>query len=261
MQYAGPDGTLGPMQGVRADLDQGVLTIALHRPEQRNLMDVACSLEMLALLQAVHQDPDVRVLVLRGDGPGFCAGMDTQDFLDNTRRDEATLRAAHDAANEWRGRLLRLLPQPVIAMVHGFCEGGAMAVLAGCDIVLAADDTAFSVPDGNDIAEGSGTTGSGRSFDSAEAERTGLITRSVAAAELEQETYTLARDFVAKDALALQFTKETLLHVPDMSWDGVLNFTAAKFAELKALQAGRPSTRAAAVASFLAGKSKPGLGA
>lgn len=253
MQYAGPDGTLSRMQGIRAELDQGILTVALHRLEQRNLIDVATSLEMHALLQAVHQDAGVRVLVLRGDGPGFSAGMDTQDFEDGTRRDAATLRAAVDAANEWRVRVLRLLPQPAIAMVHGFCEAGAMAVLAGCDIVLAADDTAFSVPERNGIP--------GRSFDSGEAERTGVITRSVPAAELEEETYALARDFVAKDAIAVQFTKETLLHVPDMTWDGVLNFTAAKFAELKALQAGRPSTRAAAVASFLAGKIKPGLGA
>ena len=101
---------------------------------------------------------------------------------------------------------------------------------------------------------------SGRAFGGAEAERNGLVTLSFPAADLERETYALARDMAAKDPIALQFTKESLQHVAHMSWDGVLNYGAAKFAELKALQASRPSTRAAAVESFLAGKSKPGLG-
>ena len=70
----------------------------------------------------------------------------------------------------------------------------------------------------------------------------------------------LASEFVGKDEVALRFTKETLHYVGPMSWDGVVSFTAAKFAELKALQSGRPSSRAAAVDSFLAGRFKPSLG-
>jgi enoyl-CoA hydratase/carnithine racemase len=100
----------------------------------------------------------------------------------------------------------------------------------------------------------------GEEFGGDEAERNGLATRSLPAGELEQATYALAHELAAKDAIALRFTKETLRHVGAMTWDGVLSFTAAKFAELKVLQAGQPSTRAAAVESFLAGKSKPGLG-
>lgn len=277
MQYAGSGSELGTLRCIRTDLEEGILTVALHRPEQRNLVDVAMSREMEALLRAVHHDAAVRAVVLRGDGPGFCAGLDSQDFHDTARHGEAPLRAARDAANDWQVRLLRLLTQPVIAMVHGFCQGGALAILESCDIVLAADDTGFSLPevDAGEIPTGPTAKSisrvmtqraasyyalTGRSFDGAEAERNGLVTRSLPASELERETYALAREFVAKDAIALQFTKETLQHVGPMDWDGVLNFTAAKFAELKALQAGRPSARAAAVKSFLAGKSKPGLG-
>ena len=100
----------------------------------------------------------------------------------------------------------------------------------------------------------------GGSFDGREAERHGVASRSLPAMELEHETRLLAREFVGKDALALQFTKQTLQHVDAMDWDAVLDYTAAKLAELKALQAGRPSARAAAVDSFLGGRSKPGLG-
>jgi len=142
--------------------------------------------------------------------------------------------------------------------------------------VLAAEDARFALPQAEaDLSSGAVVkaasrvmtqraadyyTLTGHSFDGREAERNGLATRSVPAASLDAEAQALAAELAAKDAIAVQFTKETLLHVPAMSWDGVLSFTAAKFAELKALQAGRPSTRAAAVESFLAGKSKPGLG-
>lgn len=277
MQYMAPDRELGTMECIRAELDEGILTISLNRPAQRNAMNAALTLEMERLLERVGFDPAVRVVVLRGEGAGFCAGMDTQDFFDAAVRDERALRAARETANHWRVRLLRQLPQPVIAMVHGFCQGGAVAILEGCDIVLAADDTQFALPefDAGGLPSDPSPKSisrvmtqraasyyslSGHTFDGAEAERNGLVTFSLPLTQLEAETYGLAREFAAKDAIAVQFTKETLQHVKDMSWDAVLNFTAAKFAELKALQAGRPSARAAAVESFLAGKSKPGLG-
>lgn len=275
--YAGPHDTLIGMRCLQATLDGGVLTIAFNRPQQRNTMNVALTLEMHSLLEVVRHDPAVRVVVLRGFGAGFCAGMDSADFLDTRQRDEIALSAARAAADHWRVRLLRLLPQPVIAMVHGFCHGSAIAVVEGCDIVFAADDADFVLAEAEGLGLPPGSTAkavsrvmapraasfhalSGRSFNGAEAERNGLATRSFPAADLERETLALARELVEKDAIALQFTKETLEHVPTMSWDATLNFTAAKFAELKALQAGKPSPRAAAVESFLAGKSKPGLG-
>ncbi len=262
---------------LKAVNDEGVLTITLNRPDKRNAMNVEMTLEMEQLLTAVGYDQAVRAVVIRGEGAGFCAGMDMQDFFESSQRDEITLRRARESANNWRVRLLRLLPQPVIALVHGFCYGGAFGIVEGCDIAFAADDTKFALSETNFGHFPGGPVNksisrvmtprsasyyalSGKAFDGKEAERNGLVTRSFPAAELENEVYTLAKEFVAKDAIALQFTKETLQYVEPMSWDGVLNFNAAKFAELKALQAGKPSARAAAVESFLAGKSKPGLG-
>jgi trans-feruloyl-CoA hydratase/vanillin synthase len=276
MEYSGPAGEPGPLHCLATRLEQGVLTIALNRPAQQNRLDVALSLEMQRLLRTVAADPDVRVVLLRGAGEAFCAGRDAEDFADAARHGEAALRAARAADEAWRTRLLRLLPQPVIAVVHGLCTGEACAVLESCDIVLAAHEAQFALPQ-EDTAVTTGVVAkaaarviapraaryyalTGRRFDGREAERNGLATRSVPAASLDAEAQALAADLAAKDATAMQFTKETLLHVDAMSWDGVLSFTAAKFAELKALQAGRPSARAAAVESFLAGKSKPGLG-
>jgi trans-feruloyl-CoA hydratase/vanillin synthase len=265
------------LQCLRAELHEGILTIVLDRPAQGNALNAALSLEMQSLLAAVACDAAVRVVLLRGAGAGFCRGIDSQDFLPASGRDAATLRAAREASNHWRMRQLRQLPQPVIALVHGECSGGAIAILQSCDIVLVADDAQFTLTESDtdllaDAALARAAASmltpraaryhalSGQPFDGREAERIGLASRSVAPAQLEQQALALARELVGKDAIALQFTKETLQHVGAMSWDGVLSFTAAKFAELKALQAGRPSARAAAVEGFLAGKSKPGLG-
>ncbi len=278
MQYTGPDHAIGELRYLQADLDDAVLTIALNHPARRNAINVEMALEMDALLKAVHIDTQVRVVVLRGAGEGFCAGEDAASFSDTSRHEESALRAARAMANDSRVRRLRLLPQPVIALVHGYCEGAALALLESCDIVMAAHDARFMFgadPDGL-VAEGSSGKAiaqvllpraasyyalTGASFDGREAERNGLATQSLPPAELEAETYALARDLAAKEPIALRFTKETLLHAPDMSWDGVLSFTAAKFAELKLLQQGQPSVRAGAIESFLSGKSKPGLGA
>lgn len=247
MSYTGPRNEFVDTRGFRAENVEGVLTVAFDRPDQRNAIDVDTSLDIARLLVAVAEDAAVRVVVLRGAGAGFSAGMDVADFADTASRLEPDLRAARESANHWRTCRLRQLPQPVIAMVHGFCEAGAITVVEGCDIAFAAEDTVFTAADGH-------------SFDGREAERNGVVTLAFPADVIEAETHALARDLVAKDALALQFTKATLRHVASMSWDGVLDYNAAKQAEFKSLQAGRPSTRAAAVESFLAGKSKPGLG-
>jgi enoyl-CoA hydratase/carnithine racemase len=277
MQYVPAGTAMAAMQSITATLDEGVLTIAFNRPQEGNAIGAALSAEMAALLRAVAADDTVRTVVLRGAGENFSCGMDARDFVGEDGRDTAATRALRDEADDWRTRTLRLLPQPVIGMVQGECSGAALAVVESCDIVFTAMDARFSAvgPREGGLASGAAAKSAsdlmtprsaryffltGESFDGVEAERNGMATQAFPAQELEEAVYTLARELAAKDATALRFTKETLQHVGAMTWDGVLSFTAAKFAELKAQQAGQPSARAAAVQSFLSGKSKPGLG-
>ena len=217
MTYLGPNGDLDNGPYLAVNLDEGVLSIALNRPEQANAINVATNLAIERLLKAVSGDEMVRVVVVRD----HCAAFPVQGW--------------------------RLLAQPIIAMVQGPCPADAIAVIEACDIVIAADDADFN--------------STGQSFDGKEAQRQGLVTFSVPVSELQVQTDTLARELATKDALALRFTKQTLQRVPNLPWAEVLAFTSAKQAELKALQAGRPSARASAIESFLAGKSKPGAGA
>jgi enoyl-CoA hydratase/carnithine racemase len=125
---------------------------------------------------------------------------------------------------------LRDLPQPIVAMVPGQIHDQALAVLQACDIVLATGQDDWS-------------------------------TLNYPASELEEQTYKLARELASKDPLILRFTKKTVQQVASIAWDDILSFTTAQQAEIKSLQAGRPSPRALAIESFLAGKSKPGAGA
>lgn len=144
----------------------------------------------------------------------------------------ASLGAAADTDPEVSHQLvqrLRDLPQPIVAMVPGQIHDQALAALHACDIVLATGQDDWS-------------------------------TLSFPASELEEQTYKLARELASKDPLILRFTKKTVQQVASIAWDDILSFTTAQQAEIKSLQAGRPSPRALAIESFLAGKSKPGAG-
>ncbi len=235
MKYLGPKSDLDNWPFPDIDLDEGVLSIALNGPEQHNTISTEMTLTMGQILAVISGDESVRVVVVSSREDNFCAGFEASELLDNT------------PLNNWHVKGWQLLTQPVIAMVHGQCRAGAIALIKSCDIVICAEDTSFALND--------------QSFDAAEAQHNGLVTFSVPAAELQAQTDTLARELASKDALALRFTKETLQRVPDIPWDEVLAFTSSKQAELKTLHAGRPSARASAIESFLAGKSKPGAGA
>ena len=145
----------------------------------------------------------------------------------------ASLGAAADTDAEVNHQLvqrLRDLPQPIVAMVPGQIHDQALAVLQACDIVLATGQDDWT-------------------------------TLSFPSSELEEQTYKLARELASKDPLILRFTKKTVRQVASIAWADILSFTTAQQAEIKSLQAGRPSPRALAIESFLAGKSKPGAGA
>jgi len=145
----------------------------------------------------------------------------------------ASLGAAVDTYTEVSDQLvqrLRDLPQPVVAMVHGHIHDQALALFQACDIVFATGQDDWA-------------------------------TLSFPAPELEEQSYKLARELASKDPLILRFTKKTVQQVASIAWEDILSFTTAQQAELKSLQAGRPSPRALAIESFLAGKSKPGAGA
>lgn len=261
---------------ITPQLQQGVLTLALGNPK----IDTHWTMDFVEALNqtfdALATRSDVRVIVLRGAGLDFGLGLDTTDWQACLQRHPLRTQQALRLFERWRSRDLRLLPQPIIAMITGRCIGAAMSLVEGCDIALAAEDARFELAlkqarwlhteakqplTSHPIASRAlfFHALTDQTLSAQEAQQIGWLTFCHSAATLEQETLQLAHALCEKDPLALQFTKETLAHVGSMDWDASVSYTAAKFAEIKARQADAPSSRATAIAGFLAGQSKPGL--
>jgi enoyl-CoA hydratase/carnithine racemase len=176
----------------------GIRTIGLDRAAKRNAIGVELTLAMEDALLRTRDDPAVRVLVFHGIGGHFCAGMDMKDFFDASTRPPELLRRARAATEHWRTRLLREMPQTLIAAVQGYCLGAALPLVAFSDIVLAARDTRFGLPEinfgfvpGGQILKAAGTRMppralayaalTGRPFDAEQGRRWGLVTEVVEA--------------------------------------------------------------------------------
>lgn len=124
---------------VRVEKRDGVLAITLNRPERRNAITVAMYGVIADAIAGAWEDGDVRIITLRGEGQDFAAGNDLADFLDGNPRGEDI--------PVWR--LLRALAEceiPIVAAVHGNCVGIGTTMLLHCDLVIAADNSRFSMP-------------------------------------------------------------------------------------------------------------------
>lgn len=125
---------------VRVDKEGPVLAITLARPERRNAITVAMYCALADAIESAAEDPDVRVISLRGEGQDFAAGNDLADFLERAPRLDEEIPV-------WR--LLRALATceiPIVAAVHGNCVGIGTTMLLHCDLVIADETARFSMP-------------------------------------------------------------------------------------------------------------------
>jgi len=119
--------------------------LIVNRPAARNALNAAVWDGLAAAAEALAAEREIRVVLLRGAGEqAFISGADISEF--RALRADAAATAVYDArtARAWRG--LQAMPQPVIAMIHGFCFGGGVAVALACDVRLASEEARFAVP-------------------------------------------------------------------------------------------------------------------
>jgi enoyl-CoA hydratase/carnithine racemase len=201
----------------------GVGWITLNRPSVINAINDAMRHEVPRALRALDEDPQVRVIVLRGAGErGFCAGADLKES-----RPPATPFAARSpqASSNWI-RAFDGVAKPMIAAVHGYCFGGGLEIALACDLRIAAADAVFSLPEtGLGLIPGGGGTQrlprmvglaraldlllTGDRIDGNEAYRIGLVTRlTPTAATLADEAGALARRIAERPPLATRLCKE-----------------------------------------------------
>jgi enoyl-CoA hydratase len=128
---------------IRFEKRNRIAWITLDRPRQLNAYNMAMRDDLFAALGAVHDDPEVRALVLRGAGPAFSTGGDVSEF--GTAPSPTVARWVRFRRDVW-GRL-RALPIPTIAAVHGYTVGGGLEMALLCDIAIAAEDATFCLPE------------------------------------------------------------------------------------------------------------------
>ncbi len=252
--------------------EAGVLT--LHRP-----LTGAWRIEQVEqvnrLLEQLAGDLDTRVVVF--DLNSASTGeLDAEHWQQAMTTEPARTRRALQSLHRWRTHQMKVLPQAVLSRVEGRCCGVDLILIEGSDVALACENSVFEVDDTlvsflGDHGEPGwriATTPYPGPLDSLkmqclnaqEAWSNHWVTLTGSPAEVCTWVQDLIQSWLSKDPLALQFTKETLAHAPNMSWDASVSYTAAKFAEIKARQAALgSSSRAQAIAGFLSGQSKPGL--
>ncbi|MDT0684300.1 crotonase/enoyl-CoA hydratase family protein [Roseicyclus sp. F158] len=130
---------------IRVGIDErGVARVVLNRPDKHNAMNAAMIAELTEAATRLAADESVRVVILSGEGPSFCAGGDLGWMRDQARKD----RAGRTDEALTLARMLALwdgLPKPVIGQVHGAAYGGGIGLVAVCDLVIAEEDTRFAL--------------------------------------------------------------------------------------------------------------------
>jgi enoyl-CoA hydratase/carnithine racemase len=227
-----------PYETLLTSLQAGVARITLNRPDVRNALSRTMLAELETALAAAEADPAARVIVLAGAGErAFCAGADLKGVGD---------RGTTLQARESFGGLARILEAmarmrtPVIAQVHGYALAGGCGLAVGCDVVIAADDAVFGLPEIKvgllplmvmaPILRAVGRKRgmlmilSGEPVRAAEAFDMGLVSRVVPRADLERETTALAGRLAAFSPTAVALAKEAAATIQDMEYGKSLRY-------------------------------------
>jgi len=220
------------------DSRDGVGTVTLNRPEVRNALNPTMLGELEAALGALETDAATHVIVLRGAGDkAFCAGAD----LKGVGNRGTTLQARESFSGLQRVlESMARMRTPLIAQVHGFALAGGCGLAAGCDIVVAADDAIFGLPEIKigllplivmaPILRSVGRKRAmlmiltGEQVPARDAYTMGLVSRLVPRAELESTVGALARMLAGFSPTALGVAKEAAAMVPDMDYAAALRY-------------------------------------
>ena len=134
---------------VSATVRDGIAWVKFNRPEKRNCMSPKLNRQMLRVIEELEFRDDVGVLVLTGEGEAWSAGMDLQEYFRETEAQGLKgVRYSQREAYTWWERL-RNYQKVTIAMINGWCFGGAYGPLFSCDLAFCADDAQFGLSEIN----------------------------------------------------------------------------------------------------------------
>ena len=203
--------------------DNGVAELVIDRAPV-NALNAAGWNGLAAEIAALGQRRDVRVIVIRAENRGFCAGVDIKELAANDK-----LIVQVNAGNYATFKAVHRNPVPVIAAVHGFVLGGGIGICGAADIVIAADDATFGLPEVDRGAMGGAAHlqrmfgvqktrylfFTGEMIGAPEALRLGAIERVVPRAALRDTALEIAGKIAAKSPAMIHIAKEALNGIED----------------------------------------------
>jgi feruloyl-CoA hydratase/lyase len=278
MTASAEDAKLPGGNTVLVEITDRIAWVTMNRPEKRNAISVTLSFEMLDVFEHLETDERCGVLVLTGAGEAYSSGMDLRDYFratDKLSYDERIAIMRRSAMAQWRR--LQYYGKPTIAMVNGWCFGGAFNSLVACDLAIAAEDATFGlseinwgiIPAGTVTKAVASVMGqretmyyimTGETFDGRKAAGMGLVNEAVPRAELRGRVEKLAKTLLEKNPMALRIAKHAARRVRDMSWEESEDYLFAKLDQLRFLDPEKG--REKGMTQFLDEKSyRPGLGA
>jgi enoyl-CoA hydratase len=219
---------------LRIDREAHLTWLTLNRPDALNALDPVMVRELRQLFWELPEDRETRVLVMRGAGRAFCAGLDLKAHASRPAVGggvPAGLRAQRTISE--LVLLMRRAPQPIIAAVHGPACGGGFALALAADVRIAGPSArmnaafirlglsacdvgvSYFLPRLVGASVAAELLLTGNFIDAARAERTGLVSRVVPDGELESSARALAQDMLRNAPLALRLTKECYRHALD----------------------------------------------
>ncbi len=220
------------------DKDQGVTTIKLNRPEVLNAMNKQLWLDLQAALEDASEDPQVKALIITGEGRAFSTGADLKE---SKTRSPEEYRAYLVELQEASRKIIRF-EKPTIAAINGYALGSGYELALACDIRIAAEEAQIGSPEA--MVTSSVTGGAfrliqnligpgkakellftGQYIDGKEAERIGLVNKSVPLKQLESAAREMAEKIVANSAISIKMIKKGLqMAQSGISLDALMDF-------------------------------------
>jgi len=215
--------------------------ITLNRPEQLNTFTLQLAHDLNGALRELDQDPQIRVVIIKGAGRAFCAGIDVNEI---SGKDIVEIRTWVKAMDEHNVTIANM-KKPVVAAVQGAAAANGCGLVAACDLAIAAEDarlgtTAINVglycfgpsaPLSRSLGKKKslGLLLTGELIPAIEAERIGLVNKVVPLEKLEEATMELAEKLASKSPVALQMGKTSFYRMSDMGYQDSLAYLGEMF--------------------------------
>jgi len=232
-------------ENIKIEREGHVTFLVLNRPEKRNAMSPGLHYDVQDALKWLDDDAQTRVLVLTGAGDAWCAGQDLKLYFRETANNPMERKKSNTASHNWRWELLTRFTKPTIAMVNGFCFGGAFTQLCACDFAITAEDATFGLSEVNwGILPGGIVSwnltdmmlprhamyyaATGEPFDGKRAVEIGLANFAVPRDQLRAKTIEFANKLEKLNPSVLRYTKEAVRAVRHMTAEEARDYLGAK---------------------------------